>query len=696
MCRFGMAQDAYHQELLSQLDQEYGLQNPTYVFYTSEQEIADGMYIYGSAGVERAMVAESNFSVQQTYTVHAVGNNAWDSGAGMRSRQVVSQGDVILVTFWARRMGDQSEVTFFAEDGVTFEKELDFRMNFTQDWVRYFGAFKAQKDYPVDGLVIGFHLASQVQAFALGGFTALNFGEIDLDSVPSSFSPDKYGGYEQDALWRLDAEQRINEIRKHDLIILVQDEQGRPIPNANISIDMLQHEFGFGSALVACRFPGNRCEDPAYLNKINDLDGRGHGFNTAVIENALKWDGWEEEWIGTPAQTIAAITWLTNRDIPVRGHTLIWPGWNHMPDDMMANQNDLSYLRMRIDDRLVEMLAHPSLSNLISEWDVLNEITQVRDLERAFAKDPNLTTGREIYQEIMEKARSLHPDFSAYVNDYVVLSGGGAGTSVVNRYKSYLDELILADADFDGIGFQCHIGSQPTSIWKVKEVLDDFSNKYNKQIKITEFDINPSVDPQTQAKYLEDFLTIIYSHPAVEAFLMWGFWDGNHWKGNAPIFNLDWSLKPSGQAFIDKVFGEWWTNENGVTNASGIYSARAFKGQHLVKVEVDGSVEELSISTDIDTVHFEVATTSTPHYQAREPLMIYPNPASRKIVIDGPEQGAIVQLKLHDVHGKVIMEMPNFRVGNSLSLDLATGIYFLKLGQGGIYQTNRFIVLAED
>ena len=29
---------------------------------------------------------------------------------------------------------------------------------------------------------------------------------------------------------------------------------------------------------------------------------------------------------------------------------------------------------------------------------------------------------------------------------------------------------------------------------------------------------------------------MIFSHPATNGFLMWGFWDGAHWKDNAPYF----------------------------------------------------------------------------------------------------------------------------------------------------------------
>ncbi len=688
-----LAQDTYHQELLDLLAEDYTLTNPSYVFHDTEQENSDASYIYGAATVQNETIAENTFSIKRTYDVSAVGNNAWDSGAGIRSLQEVKQGDVVVVTFWARKLSEDTELTFFAEDGVTFDKEIDIKLSFTQDWTQYFGAFKAKKNYAIDGLVIGFHLASQIQSFELGGLTALNYGDVDLKLAPSTFSPEFYGGYEADAAWRLAAAQRIDSMRKKALVVRVQDMMENAIEGASIQIEMLKHEFGFGSAVVGCRFPGNRCADQMYLERILNLDGEGHGFNVAVTENALKWDGWEEEWIGTPEETVNAIKWLDDRDIEVRGHTLIWPGWSHLPDDLQMNKNDLAYLRTRIASRLGEMLLHPSLSQLVTEWDVLNEITQVRDLENSFQADPNHNSGREIYQEILTQAKSLQPDLKMYINDYVVLSGGGTGTSVINRYKTYLDEIENSEATFDGIGFQCHIGSQPTSILRIKEALDEFATRYQKRIKITEYDVNGEVDPETQGKYMSDFLTMVFSHPYVDAFLMWGFWDGNHWKGNAPIFNLDWSLKPSGQAFIEKVFSQWWTNETIQSDGQGQSSFRPFKGKHKITVTYNGISEIDTIHTNsTDTLLFTFGTTSVSEQLPNNYYQISPNPNQNSFRVTRPGDKDLIDLELFEATGKRILIMSEINAGESISHNLPNGLYLVKIANDAGVQVTKIMV----
>ena len=65
---------------------------------------------------------------------------------------------------------------------------------------------------------------------------------------------------------------------------------------------------------------------------------------------------------------------------------------------------------------------------------------------------------------------------------------------------------------------------------------------------------------------------------------MWGFWDGSHWMNDAPLFRQDWTLKPAGQAYLDLVFKQWWTDESLATGADGAASVRGFLGDYDVTV----------------------------------------------------------------------------------------------------------------
>jgi len=652
----GFSQDAYHTTLVNYLKDNYNLANPKYVLNNTEQTNISSFNIYGNASVSSSTTSGNVFSLSSKINVSSVGNNVWDAGYTTSSKTSVAQGDVLLYTFWAKKNSASSEIVIFAEDNVTYVKELYPTLKLTDEWKRYFLPFKVTKAYAAGKMNIGLHLASQIQNFDIAGLTVLNFGSTyNILQFPSSLGD--YEGYEADAPWRAEAASRIENIRKANLTVNVKDVSGNPLSGATVNIEMMEHEFGFGSAIVACRIPGNRCYNETYLSKLKNLDGNGHGFNVGVTENALKWDGWEEEWIGTPTETVNAVKWLSDSGIKMRGHVLVWPGFDNLPEDMRANKSNLPYLRNRINERLTAMLTHPELSQYIKDWDVINEITQNRDLEYAFDTDPTLTKGRDLYKEIFKKARELQPELTMYINDYIVESEGGSAAATA-RYDTYLDEIHAGEVSFDGIGFQAHIGKQPTSILKFKQIFDDYSTRYNARIKITEYDINKEVDPMIQAKYLEDLLTMSFSHPAVDAFIMWGFWDGNHWHQNAPIFNLDWSIKPSGQAYIDKVFNAWWTNEETNSDLVGKASFRPYKGKHKITVTKNGKekIQEVLLTNDAE-VNITMDIISSTNNDLAPDFKIYPNPTSNEITIER-NQNTKVEIKLMTIDGKLLESIP--------------------------------------
>jgi hypothetical protein len=91
-----------------------------------------------------------------------------------------------------------------------------------------------------------------------------------------------------------------------------------------------------------------------------------------------------------------------------------------------------------------------------------------------------------------------------------------------------------------------------------------------------------------QTAYTRDFLTAAFSHPAVDSIIMWGFWEGRHWLPDAALLTRDWKLKPNGQAWLDLVKKDWWTNADGTADAKGEYKTRGFYGDYEVTVTGPG------------------------------------------------------------------------------------------------------------
>jgi hypothetical protein len=209
-------------------------------------------------------------------------------------------------------------------------------------------------------------------------------------------------------------------------------------------------------------------------------------------------------------------------------------------------------------------------------WDVLNEPYSNHDFMDLL--------GQNAMADWFRQAKALAPDSDLFINDYGILNNGSIpDTEHMRHYETSIRGLLEQGAPLEGIGMQAHM-NLPTPPERLLSVLDRYG-KFGLPIWITEYD-HTSRDEDEQGAYMRDFLTAIFSHPRVEGFLMWGFWDGKHWKSNAPLFRRDWSLKPSGNAYRQLVSHDWWTREKGTTNGQGELEARVFKGNYKLVCRV--------------------------------------------------------------------------------------------------------------
>jgi hypothetical protein len=109
---------------------------------------------------------------------------------------------------------------------------------------------------------------------------------------------------------------------------------------------------------------------------------------------------------------------------------------------------------------------------------------------------------------------------------------------------------------------------------------------------VTEFDIELD-DEQRKARFLEEFYRTCFAHPAVEGILMWGFWEGAHWRPKAALWRRDFSPTPAARAYRELVFDEWWTRWEGTADERGECRVPAFFGRH--RVEVNGAAREIEL-----------------------------------------------------------------------------------------------------
>ena len=157
----------------------------------------------------------------------------------------------------------------------------------------------------------------------------------------------------------------------------------------------------------------------------------------------------------------------------------------------------------------------------------------------------------------------------------------------------------------DGVGFQCHFRlhavTSPKRTW---EILDRYA-ELGLKLAVTEYDL-AWVSEAFQAQFLNDFMTATFAHPAVNQFVMWGFWDGSHWREDGGMYAKDWREKPSLKAYKNLVFKKWWTDLTLPTNKQGIMTTRGFLGDYKIKVTAEGKTVEFDLKLAKDAKPIEL------------------------------------------------------------------------------------------
>ncbi|MEM1327066.1 MAG: endo-1,4-beta-xylanase [Bacteroidota bacterium] len=691
------AQDAYHTSLQTMLQTEYSLPEGEWVFSNTESIIYQIATGYGGNYSVQAAADDQSFDRTVKATISRAGSNPWDAGWVISNSNAMRTGDRMLAVFYLRSVGGSGEVNFLVENNTTFAKEVYLQLPVSEEWRWYIIPFSSMANYTVGSCNWGFHLANKAQTIEIGGFTALNYKRaVELSALPSRVNNQFYGGYEEDAAWRSAADDRIDRIRKADVQIQVTNSAGEPVEDAVIELNMIRHQFDFGSAILASRIAGNNAYNRIYENKIRDLDGKRHGFNTVVFENDLKWDGWEEEWLVNKSELQKSVAWLVDNDIKIRGHVLVWPGTPYLPDDIVQNYNDLDYIRNRVCGHIEEIMTYPGIGEAIHDWDVLNEVTLNESLANAFRSSPDYTTGRELYPEIFQKVHEVDSTKGLWLNDYVTMTlGNTAGDELYERLKSYTAELVEASEHIDGIGFQGHIGGFPYGIYDVLGTLDDFYDSFGLKAKITEFDLPSFIDEELAANYLRDFMTAVYSHESTDGFLFWSFWDGQtYMNAGSNLYRNDWSETPAHAAFVDLLFDKWWSEESLATNASGAATARVFKGLYEVSYQCDGTIirDTINVSEAFNyTLACDNITTNTATTIIDKTINVYPNPSNGLIQIEQDEPQRM-RIRLLDMTGKLILAKEVEQTNNTLEIDAAKGIYFLELKTADRVSVQKIII----
>jgi GH35 family endo-1,4-beta-xylanase len=455
-------------------------------------------------------------------------------------------------------------------------KETDLYL--TKDWKLVMIPFEvkiAAPDTPES--VLSFFLGGvDPHAFQMANLRVYRYGNtFSLKELPLSKA--YYPGMEPDAPWRKDAADRIEKHRKADLQLTISGQDGKPLQGARVHLQLKRHKFGFGAAvhtplLVSPDVP----EDER--KQYSDILTRTCSKITPT--NAMKWRLYDHFKEHVPA----LIDWCSKHDMTLRGHLFIWPGFERLPNGYDLYKTDPDAFRKDLTDHIEEFAnLYP---DAFSEWDVMNEPYTEHDYMDLLGKD--------VVLEWFETARKANPDYLTYINDYGILSDNNAEHR--DNYFDWISYLVENNAPLDGIGFQGHFKTaMPPEL--IQERIDRYA-AFGKKMQITEFDFDHT-DTELQARFFEDFITLIYSHPQMSALINWIYLEDN-FRPNAAVYRKDFTPTAMGKVWERLLTQQWHTEKTLTTDANGEVNLRGFKGMYSIRIEHAGTTVERVIELTED------------------------------------------------------------------------------------------------
>ncbi len=468
-------------------------------------------------------------------------------------------GTIFLVSFEAKTIKSSLE-TGEAKLNILFRQTSSYKDNLvatqsiSSNWQKYYIPFESNVNLTKEEFKLIFHYGFKPQSFQVKHIKFEVFPEgTHISTLPKTLIT--YKGMEANAPWRIAAEARIEAIRKGDFKILIV-KNNVPVAHKTLAIKLKKHAFSFGAALNA----KDIVEDSKHYENFK------RAFNLAVFANDLKIKSWR--WKNKIPITLKALDMLNNDGYDVKGHVLIWPGFNYLTPIFEEKKDNPKAIKKLINKHVNSILE--ATEGKISHWDVVNEAYTNQDLQTITGSEDILYNG---FRTLKEK----QPKVLAFTNEYGIISKGGLDTKKQQWYYDFVKRIDeKTNGLIDGLGIQCHIGSDLTPPEKVIELLNFYAT-LGKKISISEFTMDIQ-DPKIREQYTKDFMMATFSHPNVSEFLFWGYLVDE--RNKVDIYNKDWSLGAMGKAYFSLVQDTWKTNIIDKTNENGILDGSGFYGEY--------------------------------------------------------------------------------------------------------------------
>ncbi len=483
-----------------------------------------------------------------------VGNpgDPWNAQIGRKSLAPVRKGDLVEIALDARSEGSAGLFAVFEEAAEPNAKTIYATLALSATPQTYRVTRVADRDFAPGEAQFKLFFTGK-GAVEVANLTVRNLGP-DAERKPDALG--KVVRVRDEALLR-EARANIERLRKGPLALTVRTPDGEPLANAPVRVELVRHAFRWGTAAPA----GLITDQTPEAERFRAILARE--FNTVTFENDLKW---RDDSPALLRSAVAALPWLHARRIAVRGHNLVWGGDKFLPE--IVKRAPTAEKRRLIQAHVREYVG--AMKGKVYVWDGVNEAVENVSLWNEI--------GWEEFAGVYKLARELDPSARLAYNEYAIQNPVHR-RAAIERVKT----LQRYGAPIDLFGDQAHFdvpGPDPRALW---EGWTEIGRETGLPVELTELDFG-SFDDDLYAGVLEDVLTLAFGHPNVEAVVLWGFWEGAHWRANegGHLVNRDFTFRKPMRTLDALLHKTWSTDATLKTDARGRLSLPAFYGTYRV------------------------------------------------------------------------------------------------------------------
>ena len=524
-------------------------------------------------------------------------NNIYDAQLEMPVNHPVQKGDVLLLSFWAKMVSTVDE-SGFGTLGYTVEEyakgtfldSAEGSVSLNTEWKQFSILFAGREDWDAGAWRLCLKVGYNPQVIQVAGVSITNYHKAievaDINTTKNSV--DTYYGREDGALWRQEALKRIEKYRVRDVSVSVTDESGRPIQGAEVSANMTRSEFLWGTI------------GPVAYSTILGSNLRNYmveKFNAVTPENSMKIGDYGK---ADGATAVDHANFAIDNNMYLHGHTILWDSYTRQSDELNAAMPTMSEEEIRkvFYSYAGEIIGY--FGDSMAQLDVLNEPRANSKTRDRFGVDwiADLFRLSDLLRD------EYAPDLKLYLNE-TGICGNESHWPAVYRLNELVANLRSEGAVIDGVGHQYHNNPiyYPQTIYNQLDYVSDLVD----EITITEYDsvykgngLSKQEALELEGDFLRDSLIMAYSNPKMAGFIMWGMYDQQHWRGNAPMLNREFNEKPAVKYWDQLVLDEWKTQTGGKTDDKGVCAMRGHRGEYDVTVKVGGKEAKTSLKVTAD------------------------------------------------------------------------------------------------